>query len=148
MIQKSFLLGLLLLASVSVYAGKNDIVGYWLDDNKDGIVEFYATTDSTFEARLRWLKQPNDANGRPLLDRHNPDKSLRTRKVMGIVTMIVRWNKAEQCYELLKAYDPKFGLSGTGRIWVNGNDMTIKAGKFGIRVKRAMARVKGVPVQK
>ena len=148
MIQKSFVLGLLMFVSVLAHAGKNDVVGFWIDDNKDGIVEFYATSDSTFEARLRWLKEPNDSKGNPLLDNHNPDKKLRSRKRMGIVTMTLLWNAKESCYELLKAYDPKFGMSGSGRIWVNGNVMTIKAGKFGIRVKRTMTRVKGVPVQK
>jgi hypothetical protein len=56
--------------------------------------------------------------------------------------MQVEWDEAEQCYILHQAYDPKWGMTGSGKIWVKDDVMTIKAGKWGIRVTRTMDRMK------
>ncbi len=130
------------MAASWMLAAQDDICGVWLDDNKDGKTLFYKKSEGKYEAQLIWLADSLDNNGNPLRDRRNPDKSQRNDLLIGKTVMQMDWSEEEQCYILHHAYDPKWGMTGTGKMWVNGDVMTIKAGKWGIRVTRTMDRVK------
>lgn len=130
------------LFCMSIWAGQDDICGVWMDDNKDGKTEFYKIAPGKYEAKLIWLADSLDSKGNPLRDRRNFDRDLRDRLLIGIKVMQMDWDEEEQCYILHYAYDPKLGMSGSGKMWVKGDLMTIKAGKWGIRVTRTMDRVK------
>ncbi|MBO7160094.1 MAG: DUF2147 domain-containing protein [Paludibacteraceae bacterium] len=140
--RKFILLLMLAGLSTAIWAKPDDICGVWLDDNKDGKTEFYKVAPNKYEAKLIWLAKSADKDGKPLLDTKNPEKSQRNRPLIGQVVMKMDWDEKEQCYILHYAYDPKWGMTGTGKMWVKGNLMTIKAGKWGIRVTRTMDRVK------
>ena len=128
--------------STAIWAKPDDICGVWIDDNKDGKTEFYKISPNKYEAKLIWLAKSVDDEGKPLRDKRNPDKSKRNDLLIGQIVMKMDWNDEEQCYILHYAYDPKWGMTGTGKMWVNGDVMTIKAGKWGIRVTRTMNRIK------
>ncbi len=140
--RKILFLSICLLSTLSIWAAPDDICGVWLDDNKDGKTEFYKVAPNKYEAKLIWLAKSVDSHGKPLKDARNPDKSLRDRPLIGQIVMKMDWDANEQCYILHYAYDPKWGMTGTGKMWVKGDVMTIKAGKWGIRVTRTMDRVK------
>lgn len=140
--RKFILLLMLAGLSTAIWAKPDDICGVWLDDNKDGKTEFYKVAPNKYEAKLIWLAKSVDSDGKPLLDKKNPDKSQRSRELVGQIVMKLDWSEKEQCYILHYAYDPKWGMSGTGKMWVKGDVMTIKAGKWGISVTRTMDRVK------
>ena len=140
--RKFILLLMLAGLSTAIWAKPDDICGVWLDDNKDGKTEFYKVAPNKYEAKLIWLAKSVDSDGKPLLDKKNPDKSQRSRELIGQKVMEMDWDEKEKCYILHYAYDPKWGMSGTGKMWVNKDVMTIKAGKWGIRVTRTMDRVK------
>ena len=130
------------LLTMSLWAKPDDICGIWIDDNKDGKTEFYKIAPNKYEAKLIWLAKSVDSDGKPLRDKRNPDKSKRNDLLIGQKVMKMDWDAKEQCYILHYAYDPKWGMTGSGRMWVKGDVMTIKAGKWGIRVTRTMDRVK------
>lgn len=140
--RKLGLLAFLGCFSLFIWAKPDDICGVWIDDNKDGKTEFYKVSPGKYEAKLVWLADSLDRKGNPLCDKRNSDKDLRDRPLIGIKVMQMDWDEEEQCYILHYAYDPKLGMSGSGKMWVKGDVMTIKAGKWGIRVTRTMDRVK------
>ncbi len=70
----------------------SDIIGQWATPEASAGVEIYRATDSTFEGRICWLKEPNypadDKEGnKPKHDRENPDKSLQSRPIIGLLIM-------------------------------------------------------------
>lgn len=140
--RKIALLCLLSMNVIAVWANPDAICGIWIDDNKDGKTEFYKISQGKYEAKLVWLADSLDNKGNPLRDRKNPDKSKRNDLLIGQKVMEMDWDEKEKCYILHYAYDPKWGMSGTGKMWVNKDVMTIKAGKWGISVTRTMDRVK------
>lgn len=78
---------LVLLAILQLQAQAGRIVGIWLTENKNSQVEIYQTSGGTFEGKLVWLEDPLDEDGRPKRDKENPDRSLRTRPLKGIVLL-------------------------------------------------------------
>ncbi|MEE0972696.1 MAG: DUF2147 domain-containing protein [Paludibacteraceae bacterium] len=136
------MIALLSILSLKLLANSDAICGVWMDDNKEGKTLFYKVSPDKYEAKLVWLKDSVDSKGKPLLDTRNPDKEKRSTPRVGLKVMQVEWDEAEQCYILHQAYDPKWGMTGSGKIWVKDDVMTIKAGKWGIRVTRTMDRVK------
>ena len=140
--QKIALLACFLAAAMAIKANPDAICGVWIDDNKDGKTLFFKKAPGKYEATLVWLADSLDSKGNPLRDRKNPDKAQRNDLLIGKKVMEMDWDEKEQCYVLHYAYDPKWGMTGTGKMWVKGDVMTIKAGKWGIRVTRTMDRVK------
>lgn len=140
--RKIGLLACLTMFSMLLWAAPDDICGVWIDDNKEGKTEFYKIAPGKYEAKLVWLAKSVDSKGQPLRDKRNSDKSQRNDLLIGKKVMRMDWSDKDQCYILHHAYDPKLGMTGTGKMWVKGDVMTIKAGKWGIRVTRTMDRVK------
>lgn len=85
----------------------DDILGVWLNEDKDAHVDVYKEGDFYF-GKIIWLDEPNEENGEPKLDDENEDESLRTRPVMGL--LLLRdfvFDKDE--WEDGRIYDPKNG---------------------------------------
>lgn len=85
----------------------DDILGVWLNEDKDAHVDIYKEGDVYF-GKIIWLEEPNEENGEPKLDDENEDESLRTRPVMGL--LLLRdfvFDKDE--WEDGRVYDPKNG---------------------------------------
>ncbi len=85
----------------------DDILGVWLNEDKDAHVDIYKEGDVYF-GKIIWLEEPNEENGEPKLDDENEDESLKTRPVMGL--LLLRdfvFDKDE--WEDGRVYDPKNG---------------------------------------
>ncbi len=62
------------------------IVGVWLTEKKNAKVEIYKS-GSGFDGKIVWLEKPDNEQGKPKTDVHNPDKSKRDVPVMGLVNV-------------------------------------------------------------
>jgi uncharacterized protein (DUF2147 family) len=88
---------------------ESDILGYWLNEEKDGKIEIYKEGDKYF-GKLIWLLNPIDEEtGQPKLDKHNPDDALKTRPTKGIVLLTDFEYEGDGLYEEGEIYDPKSG---------------------------------------
>ncbi|MNK22832.1 hypothetical protein D3C87_411130 [compost metagenome] len=84
MLKKASLFILFFVFSVQLFAQKkDDILGKWLNPSGEGQIEIYKRGDKFF-GKLAWIKEPNDANGKPKTDEKNPTESLRNRPVLGL----------------------------------------------------------------
>ena len=138
------LLFLLVCSALALYAGGDDIVGVWLDDEGNGKTEYVSAGDGVYKAKCVWLAKDKEKDGSPLKDKKNPDKSKRQQTVVGADVMTVTYEPEKGRYKMDWAYDPSWGLAvkNSGYITVKGDTMTIKAGWAVIKVTKRMTRCK------
>lgn len=80
------ILGLAALVLATPIAGAGaqtpPVAGRWLTEDGKGVIEIYACADKVC-GKLAWLSEPN-RDGKPAVDRNNPDEALRTRPLCGL----------------------------------------------------------------
>lgn len=102
-----------MLISVAAWA-QDQVVGLWLTEAGESVVEVYRASDGTAAGRVVWLREPKDANGEELRDVMNGTPGRRSRKVLGL--------------EVLRGYRPDGDTWRGGTIynWRNGNSYNSK----------------------
>ena len=86
-----------------------DVVGVWLNEDKDAHVDIYQDGDKFF-GKIVWLKTPIDSlTNKPKLDTKNLDESLRARPVMGMLLLKDFVFDGDDEWEDGEIYDPKSG---------------------------------------
>ena len=87
----------------------DDVLGIWLNEDKDAHVEIYKDGDKYF-GKIIWLKDPiREETGKAKLDKENEDESLRTRPVMGLLLLNNFEFDGDDEWEDGTVYDPKNG---------------------------------------
>lgn len=61
-----------------------DVTGVWETVEGKSHVEISPCSDNKFCGKIIWLKEPNDENGKPILDTNNQDENKRGRQILGI----------------------------------------------------------------
>jgi uncharacterized protein (DUF2147 family) len=93
----------------------DQIIGTWMASDKNIVVQVYKDGDS-FKASIVWFDDSDDKS-KPMdarLDYKNPDKSLRTRKVLGMqVLRNLEYNPNSNSWENGVIYDAKNGHEWT-----------------------------------
>jgi uncharacterized protein (DUF2147 family) len=76
------------MPSAKIFAQKNfaadDINGEWWTLNNEGKMIFFRS-NGKYYGMVSWLKFPNDEDGKPRCDKHNPDPSLRSRPLQNLI---------------------------------------------------------------
>lgn len=72
--------------TVSAQSKSNDILGVYLNPNGNSKIKIYKT-DNQYLGKIIWLIEPLDKKGKPKRDVKNPNKELRDRPLMGLVTL-------------------------------------------------------------
>jgi uncharacterized protein (DUF2147 family) len=114
--------GVLLWAASVFAASSDDILGLWLNQEKDAKIEIFKCNEKYY-GKIVWLQEPDypvasseGVPGTPKLDHNNPDRTLRLKRVMGL--QIVHnfsfagnglWNDG-------KVYDPNNGKTYSGKM--------------------------------
>jgi len=94
----------------------NEILGKWLNNEKDASIEIYREGD-TFYGKIVWLKR-----GRNLLDEHNASSNLQSRKLyqLDILKNFTYCNTSKE-WQNGTIYDPKSGQTYSCKMWLNVN---------------------------
>jgi uncharacterized protein (DUF2147 family) len=100
---------LLVSGMISAQAiNSNEILGVWLNEDKDAHVEIYREGEKFF-GKIIWLKFPMDEEtGRPKVDDENPDEDLRDQPVLGLL-ILKDFVFDEDEWDSGTIYDPKNG---------------------------------------
>ncbi len=124
-----FLLALAITLSTSVLAQKQ-ITGTWQTEDKESRIAIYEDKGK-FYGKILWLKHPNDAQGKPYTDTENPEPSLRTRPLAGLLLLKDfvytdgKWDKGT-------IYNPNNGKLYTCTLWLSEpNELKVR-GYWGI----------------
>lgn len=87
----------------------DDILGVWMNEDKDAQVEIYKDNGKYF-GKIVWLLNPIDEEtNKPKLDDKNEDLSLRDRPVMGLLLLKDFVFDGDDEWEDGTIYDPKNG---------------------------------------
>jgi uncharacterized protein (DUF2147 family) len=115
-----------------LFAQKADaILGTYLNTDGKSKIEFFKSGD-TYSGKVVWLKIPNDENGEPRRDIHNPDKSLRDRPLMGMITIAGLKYEGDGKYVDGTAYLPTVGYEVEFKVHVNDDNTISVTGSKGI----------------
>jgi len=116
------LMGLLLLLPAAVYAGADDILGVWDNQEKSAKIELFRCGEK-YCGKLVELKEPNypegseeGVPGTPKLDNNNPDPNLRKMPRLGLVIVRDFVHAGENKWVDGKVYDPKKGKTYSGKM--------------------------------
>lgn len=113
---RTLCLMVLLLTNVQIFAGQGDAVtGIWVTPENKSNIEIFPC-GNYYCGKIVWLQEPNYTpadEGRPLgqakLDDNNPDKSLRSRPILGLQLMHNFKYAGEQLWHEGEIYDPESG---------------------------------------
>jgi uncharacterized protein (DUF2147 family) len=130
--KKIFYILLFVFSGLFLYGQSADaIVGIYLKADGKSKVEFYKTGE-TYSGKVVWLYEPNDKDGKPKKDPKNPDKSLRERPLMGMVTITGLKYEEEGKYSDGKAYRPAEGDEVKFKVKINGDGtINVTGSKYG-----------------
>lgn len=103
-----------LLFSITTFAQSDAILGEWYtSSDKEAIVTIFLD-GKTFSGKTTWMKEPNESNGTPKLDKENPEEKLRSRKRMGLKIMQGFVFKGDNVWEDGRIYKPSNGKTYGG----------------------------------
>ena len=144
-------LAALLLGVLASAAGAQapSVTGDWLSEDGKGVIEIYPCGDKVC-GKLAWLAEPN-SDGKPKLDRNNPDPALRQQTLCGL-TMLRGFRQIEPNHwgdGLI--YNPENGKTYHATLTLDGNRLKLR-GYVGIPLfgetqtwTRADPKLKGCP---
>ena len=101
-----------------------DVIGKWKLADGTAIVEVYKSGDSG-NGKIVWLQNPAESDGTPAKDDNNPDKSLRSRQIMGL-NMLSGLKKTGDEYSGGKIYDPGNGKTYNCSMKVEGDVLKVR----------------------
>ena len=104
------------LSAALVHAEDTSILGKWLVGDKDAKVELYQNGEN-LEGKLVWLQQPQEPDGKNKLDSKNPEISLRSQQIQGMI-FLKNFKKVENENKWTggTVYDAKSGKTYSG--WI------------------------------
>ncbi|MGN1226020.1 MAG: DUF2147 domain-containing protein [Candidatus Cryptobacteroides sp.] len=120
---KKLICTLAALALCGVAALAQDVIGKWKLDDGSAIVEVYQQ-GNTYNGKIVWLAEPNDAEGNPIKDLANPDPKLRGRQILGL-NMLEGLVKEGDKYVKGNIYDPSSGKTYYCNMKVNGDILKV-----------------------
>lgn len=85
---KKFLCSIVLTVVLCSFATEpqDDILGMWANGSDKGRIVIYKEKGKYY-GKIVWLYQPNDKNGLPKIDKNNPDASVRSKPLLGLVML-------------------------------------------------------------
>jgi uncharacterized protein (DUF2147 family) len=104
-----FILMLGLFYSSMAQSGGEKILGIWKNADNTAHIEFYKS-GSTYSAKLIWLPEPNAENGKPKIDKNNPNEKLRSRNIIGI-DLVSGLSPEKSKWTGGKIYSPEKGVT-------------------------------------
>lgn len=87
---------------------QQDITGTWLTEDGEGAIEILPCGGERC-GRIAWMKNPLDEDGRPPMDRNNPDSTLRSRPICGLTIITALKPQEDGSWGQGRVYNPENG---------------------------------------
>jgi uncharacterized protein (DUF2147 family) len=118
---------LVLLSTVSVVAIAQDAIErIWYNQEKTAKVQIFKATDGKYYGKIVWLKEPNNEEGKPKVDKNNPDKAKKSTPLMGLQLLKGFKKDGDTEYEDGTIYDPKNGKTYSCKINRKGETLEVR----------------------
>ncbi len=122
---------LALLLPLALIAEIYKIEGHWYNAEKTTKIQIYKNASGNYDGKIAWLKEPNE-NGKPKVDKDNPDKSLRSRPLLNMVMVKGLKSKGNNKYDGGTIYDPKSGNTYSSKVELTGPNTMKLRGFIGV----------------
>lgn len=109
----------------------DDILGVWANSNKVLNVKI-EKIGSHYFGKIIWLEKPNEPDGAPKLDKHNPDPTLRKVPFIGLRVMKDMKFKGDGIWSGGTLYDPEKGKTYGCKITLISKDVASIRGFIGL----------------
>ena len=100
------------------------ILGNWLTGSKKGVVQIYKEGNK-YNGKIIWLKTPTYEDGKPKVDKHNPDKAKQTVPLMGL-NMLAGFSFDGEKWTNGTIYDPEKGKTYSCKIMMKGDMLDVR----------------------
>jgi len=134
----SVLLLLFVAFTAPAFAGSDDILGAWFNQDKDAKIEIFKC-GSDFCGKIVWLKDPvypagskEGAPGTPKVDTKNPDASHRKDPIMGMQIVNGLQPAGSGLWKNGKIYDPDSGKTYSAKATLVSPDELDLRGFIGV----------------
>ena len=122
-----FLFGLIAITGFNDGGPSHNVVGVWESEEKNLQVEIFED-NGEFAGRMIYFKCSSEQIMRSRTDTENPDKSLTTRKLLGLKLVTRLEYKGMNVWDDGKIYDPNTGRTFEARIQLTGQNTAIVRG--------------------
>ena len=117
--------------AASIFAQSADaILGKWMNSTGEAHIQIYKK-DNKYYGKLAWIKNPNNAQGKPKTDINNPDSKLKSRSILGL-EFLQGFIYDDSIWENGTIYDPKSGKTYSCKITMTGTNQLNVRGFLGI----------------
>ena len=121
---KKIIFSMIFMLAPLAAAFAQDVVRKWKLEDGTAIVEVYKSGDA-YNGKIVWLEKPTEADGSPAVDNNNPDKALRSRKLIGL-NMLSGLKKNGGEYTGGTIYDPGNGKTYNCSMKVEGDVLKVR----------------------
>ena len=118
------IIALLMPLAATFAQGKPNVTGKWKLDDGSALVEVYQQ-GNVYNGKIVWLAEPTEADGTPAKDLNNPDKSLRSRQLIGL-NMLSGLKEVGDEYKEGKIYDPGNGKTYNCSMKLEGDVLKVR----------------------
>ena len=84
------------------------MLGVWETGNGKARIKVDKTQDK-YNGRIVWLREPNNEEGKPKVDKNNPDEKLRTKPLLGYSLLKNFYFVEKEVWDAGTIYDPETG---------------------------------------
>ncbi len=123
---RSVLLLVLLCIVSGVAMAQDAIERVWYNQEKTAKVQVFKATDGKYYGKIVWLKEPNNEEGKPKVDKNNPDKAKKGTPLMGLQLLKGFKKDGDTEYEDGTIYDPKNGKTYSCKINRKGETLEVR----------------------
>jgi uncharacterized protein (DUF2147 family) len=128
---------IILLASVCltfsfVKEEHTKIYGMWWSPEKESKIKFFKATDGKVYGKIVWLKEPNEANGKPKLDDNNPIVAKRKNALLDLIILRSFVYDGDNEWSEGTVYDPENGKTYNCNISLDGDKKMNLRGYVGV----------------
>jgi uncharacterized protein (DUF2147 family) len=115
----------ILCSSIGAWA-QDAIEKTWYNQEKTAKVKVFKATDGKYYGKIVWLKEPNNAQGKPRTDINNPKKEHQNDALLGL-QMLKNFEKdGAHGYSGGTIYDPKNGKTYSCKMTLNGDKLDVR----------------------
>tara|TARA_Y100000780_G_scaffold232595_1_gene268749 strand:+ start:51174 stop:51599 length:426 start_codon:yes stop_codon:yes gene_type:complete len=110
----------------------DDILGYWLTEEKTGVIHIQKGDDNRYFGEIVWVKDIHTGKAKERLDKENPDEKLRSRSILGLKnTWGFKFDGDDEWVDG-SIYDPKSGKTYSAKMELDDRDELELRGYVGV----------------
>lgn len=130
---RTLLVVVAVLFSTSIIAQSADaVLGKWETKNGKSHVEIYKK-DGEYYGEIVWLKEPLNEEGKPKVDKNNPEEDMRSRPLKGLELLReFEYDADDEMWEDGEIYDPESGDTYSCEMSLEGDDKLKVRGYLGV----------------